>query len=345
MMARGGRLAACSARHISALLATFVALTGPARDAPAQTATAHAGHAAPMRASDSVAEAAFIESARAATARYRDIAIARADGYRRLGTELPSLGEHWVHNGRALADTLDPAAPPILVYAHIAGRPTLAGVAYTRFLAPGEPYPDFPTGVVHAWHDHNGGVDDEVLPLGHLSSAPVQASGTRLRIAVMHAWIWLSNPAGTWTSDNWGLPYARLGLAPDFGRGGDDARAASLATGAAEYYLRAILAIGALETDERHRVEWLISSFSQRAMSIVEDLAASRKSGEMTRPSAPVMMRRSAADERGSFATIDALDSLWSAMWDDVAAAISPDAAARLLPLRAALAPNPTPLP
>ena len=219
--------------------------------AQAQT-HAHATHAAPSARAPgpTVAdEEAFLRAARAGTDRYHDIVNARADGYRRVGGELPSLGEHWVHNGRALADTLDPAAPPILVYATLGGRSTLAGVAYVRFIAPGDAYPPFPSSVTHAWHDHNGGVDDEVLPLGHVgaaSPAPEPSSPTRLRIAVMHAWIGIDNPAGVWTSENWGLAYARVGLAPTSGPGGADARALSLLD-AAPYYLRAIASVGQLD--------------------------------------------------------------------------------------------------
>lgn len=311
--------------HIVALLVPVFALVGMPRSGHAQTLTGHAGHAPPPPRSDSVAEAAFIGAARAATARYRDIASARADGYRRLGGELPSLGEHWVHNGRALADVLDPGAPPILVYVHIDSRPTLAGVAYTRFLTPGEAYPDFPRGVAHPWHDHNGGVDDEVLPLGHLNSGPATLTGTRLRIAVMHAWIWIGNPAGLWTSDNWGLPYARLGLSPDAGRGGADARALSLTSGGEAYYLRAIFSAGGLGADEQDRVRRLLSSYSARATMIAGGLAGGSESSE----------------QAVSGSDIDALDSLWTSMWEEVASSVRPEVAARLLPLRAALTAGP----
>jgi hypothetical protein len=310
---------------MAATLATVFALVGMSRGGHAQTASGHGDHAFHAREADSGAEAVFIHAARAATARYRDIATARADGFRRLGSELPSLGEHWVHNGRALADTLDPAAPPILVYVRIDGRPTLAGVAYTRFLAAGEAYPAFPFGVAHAWHDHNGGVDDEVLPLGHLSAAPLTSNGARLRIAVMHAWIWMPNPSGVWTSDNWHLPYARAGLSPELGRGGADARAMSLASDAGAYYLRAVLAVGALEPDERERVERIVSSYAARVRVIAEDLAAR-----------PDSLARAV-----SIDTIHALDTLWMSMWEEIVGSVRPEVRARLAPLREALAAMP----
>jgi len=311
--------------RIAAALVPMVAILTTSRGGDAQMPAGHTGHVSPAERSDSVAEAAFIGAARAATTRYRDIATALADGYRRIGGELPSLGEHWVHNGRALADTLDPAAPPILVYAYIDGRPTLAGVAYTRFLAAGEVYPDFPRSVAHAWHDHNGGVDDEVLPLGHVNSGTSPPTGTRLRIAVMHAWIGIPNPAGLWASDNWGLPYARLGLPPDIGSGGADARALSLAWGGEAYYLSAIVSAGAPSAEERERLRVLLSSYGARATTIAGALAGSSTASEQA-------ARRS---------DIDALDLLWRSMWEEIASSVRPEVATRLVPLRDALMPAP----
>jgi hypothetical protein len=305
-----------------AATATLVALSAAARPASPQAPASHAGHPSAHR-PDSVAEAAFIDAARAATVRYRDIDVARADGYRRVGGELPSLGEHWVHSGRAIADTLDPAAPPILVYAYIDGRPVLAGVAYTRFLKPGDAYPEFPRSAAHPWHDHNGGVDDEVLPLGHLATSAPAATGTRLRIAVMHAWIGIENPAGLWTSDNWGLPYARLGLSPT--GGGADARALSLAADGEDYYLRAIVSTAGLDAAERERVRALLSDHAARVMAVAR--AAANPGDASVRA-----LRRT---------DVDALASLWSSMWNAIDGAIRPEAAARLRPLRDALVPRP----
>jgi hypothetical protein len=309
--------------NLAALLLTLLGVLAVPLSGDAQAIASHAGHVAHTSRTDSAPEAAFVGAARAATARYRDIAVARADGYRRVGGELPSLGEHWVHNARALADTLDPAAPPILVYATIDGRATLAGVAYTRFLAATEAYPDFPRGIAHAWHDHNGDVDDEVLPLGHIAGSPSQMASTRLRIAVMHAWIWVANPGGLWASDNWGLPYARLGLPSDAGDGGADARALSLASGGEAYYLSAIVSAGGLDAAERERVGRLLSASGARATTIAAALARGHD---------VLQYVVSRADR-------DALDLLWTSMWDEIARSVRPDVAARLVPLRDALTP------
>jgi hypothetical protein len=266
---------------------------------------------------DSTIEAAFLEAARAATHRYQDLAAARADGYRRIGGELPSLGEHWLHNGRALADTLDPAAPPILVYARVDGRPTLAGVAYTRLLGPGDGYPAFPHTTPDAWHEHNGGVGDEVLPRAHHAPQMTGDESPRLRIVVMHAWIWIANPAGVWASENWGLPYARLGLSPDAGPGGLHARGVSLVTGAS-YYSDALLAGGALTADEESRVRQILSEHAGRASVLATSYA------RQVRSSHPGI-------EEPEFVR------LWESMWEGIGRAVGQHNGARVGSLRPAL--------
>lgn len=307
----------------------FASLSMAAEVAAQATVPAHDEHAdrhRPARNASTLDEAAFIRAARAGTERYRDIATARADGYRRIGGELPSLGEHWVHNGRALADTLDPARPPILVYATAGGRPLLAGVAYIRFLAPGEAYPAFPSSVAHAWHDHNGGVDDEVLPLGHLAPtavAPKPSTPTRLRIAVMHAWIGVDNPAGVWTSENWGLPYVRAGLRSAAGPGGADARGLSLVDGA-DYYQRAMASVGALDEREREHAQRVVHARAGRVRSLIAGGAR-----DTTSPPAILAPRE-----------VHALAAEWDGMWADVLGGLRPESAVRLRPLIDALGPG-----
>ena len=145
--------------------------------------------------------------ARDGTRRYRDRDVAIADGYRLIGPDFPGMGEHWIHLGLLLRGELDATRPPVLEYATIDGRPTLVGVAYALPLLRGERPPDFPSG--HAWHDHTESVDEESLLLEQVGAAH-EATGAR--IAMLHAWVWLANPAGVFASDNWTLPFARLGL-------------------------------------------------------------------------------------------------------------------------------------
>jgi hypothetical protein len=275
--------------------------------------------AVPVIASDEMGvEATFLAAARAATARYRDLDSARADGYRRVGGELPSLGEHWVHNGRALADSLDPARPAILVYLYVDGRAILAGCAYTRFLGAGEPYPSFPATARDAWHEHNGSVADEILPAAHHVAVGGGEGGGGLRIAVMHAWAWVANPAGVWAAENWALPYLRAGLSADRGAGGREARGLSLAT-SAEYYLRAIAATADLTADEARRVHDILSAHATRSAAAARHIAAEERDP----------LHQSSRDR--------SVGALWDSAWNEIMRAVGADTAAQLERLREAL--------
>lgn len=174
-----------------------------------------------------VQNADFVAQARAGTASYRDVAVARAAGYRPVGPDFPGMGRHWVHPALILRDTLDAAAPPILEYAEIAGRPTLVGVAYAKLVHDETPPVGLPVPPA-AWHFHQGTVEDESFVRSH-AGVPHLVAGPR--IAVLHAWIWLENPDGLLATDNWALPYARLGYAMPTGAPRESARALALAAG------------------------------------------------------------------------------------------------------------------
>ena len=153
----------------------------------------------------------FLTRARAGTNRYRSQEAAIADGYKRVGVEFPAMGEHWVHLGDVLEDTLTPERPSILIYVNVDGQPRLAGVAYTDLLHAGDARPRFPAPGM--WHEHNGTVADESFPLAHEATSLVADDGdAEMRLAVLHAWIWTPNPAGVFVTDNWSLPLLRLGI-------------------------------------------------------------------------------------------------------------------------------------
>lgn len=146
----------------------------------------------------------FLDSARAATDKYRDVRQALADGYRPMGPGTPAMGQHWVNVGLLLSGTVDPAAPPILEYAGTPDAPpVLVGVAYAVPLAPGEMPPDTPV-PASWWHTHQGTLDAEGLNGSHAG----MDMGTGDRVAVLHAWLWLPNPAGIFEAENWLLPLA-----------------------------------------------------------------------------------------------------------------------------------------
>jgi hypothetical protein len=149
--------------------------------------------------------AAFIECARNATAKYRNQEAAVVDGYRRIGGDFPAMGEHWIKIGLLFDGELDPNHPEVLNYVVVGGKPELAGVAYALALLQDESPPDWP--VAHeGWHDHSRSLEDETI-LPHHNAAG--HDGTP-RLSMLHVWLWLDNPEGTFAADNWAIPYFRL---------------------------------------------------------------------------------------------------------------------------------------
>ena len=184
----------------------------------------------------------FVATVREATTRYRDRNVAITDGYRMIGPDIPSMGEHWLNVPMLLAGTVDPLHPPILEYAVIRGKLELVGVAYAALVDSGAPPPTgFPVGN-DAWHFHAGTVNEEsfILSHGHV----VQASAPGPRVAVLHLWAWIENPAGVYATDNWALPWLRLGWPPPVAATEDAVgRAVALAAGGDNYFAAVITAM------------------------------------------------------------------------------------------------------
>ncbi len=172
--------------------------------------------------------------ARRASETFSDRSAAIAAGYRRVGMDFPSMGEHWVNPALVLEERFDVARPAILTYTVVQGRPTLLGVVYAIPLAPGvEPPAAF--GPEATWHEHNGSVEEEsLLPEHHSMSMPSSVSGTRL--AILHAWVRAPNPDGVFAAENWALPFLRVGLDVPVGFPKGAARAISLLSGGERYF-------------------------------------------------------------------------------------------------------------
>jgi hypothetical protein len=183
--------------------------------------------------------AAFVDCARAGSAKYREQSAAISDGYRRVGSDFPAMGEHWIRISSLFDGRFDASKPEVLNYVLVGGRPTLLGVGYAVPLLAGEVPPDGPAGR-SAWHDHTRTIADETT-LPHHHSPGSDGAGPRL--AMMHAWIWSDNPEGTFAADNWLLPYLRAGLEPKVNAPVATARALSLATGGAGYFAASIAAV------------------------------------------------------------------------------------------------------
>ncbi len=249
----------------------------------------------------------FLAVARSSTVKYRDQRAAIADGYAIMGPDFPGMGEHWISMVRVFARDFDAAHPAVLEYATIDGHPTLVGVAYALPLLAGEEPPDFPS--TEAWHGHHSTMEEEARVTGPMSESHGGMAGARL--AMLHAWVWLDNPAGPWVADNWALPFARAGLAAPADVDASAGRAMSLATGSAGYFT-ALIEAG---TGRSARDSAFIRGVVMGAARAVDAFRAGRASGPVTE------------------AELERLRAIWSAMWAELLTGASSGARASIAPL------------
>ena len=149
---------------------------------------------------------AMLAAAKSATARYRNAATARRDGYIQVTQFIPGLGLHYA-NLKLLNAGFDPVHPPILLYQPTnSGALRLVGVAYSMPQGRADvPPAGFPGGE-DVWHYHTNlcflpGGDVTIAPSGAACKAKhgyFQAKTAWL----LHAWIWTSNPDGVFTESN-----------------------------------------------------------------------------------------------------------------------------------------------
>jgi hypothetical protein len=246
---------------------------------------------------DDGAVAAFIESARAATVKYQDRSVAIADGYRQIGSDFPAMGEHWIRIGLVFDGKFDPAHPEVLTYAVVSGKPQLLGVAYVLPLIQGESAPDSPIGK-EKWHDHFRTLEDETLLPQHHAAGH---AGDGPRMTMLHAWIWLANPAGMFAADNWAIPFSRLGMKAAEHASETAGKALALVSGGAEYFSASIHAAVPLTSTERKKI----------------DAALARSRGAVE-----ALLRRSAQPSELS----ENLTSVWTGMWKEIDRSVSPQA-------------------
>ena len=155
-----------------AAVATPLVLTGSASGEPSATGAANAVEA----------------RIRAVTARYHAVDRAIADGF--IPSEecaaipgIGGMGYHYVNMGRLLDGVVDPDRPDILLYTKdAAGRLRLAGVEW--FAAD----PDQDLSTDEGRPTLLGQPFDGPMP-GHEPGMPVHFD--------LHAWVWETNPAGT----------------------------------------------------------------------------------------------------------------------------------------------------
>jgi hypothetical protein len=188
------------------------------------------------------------------------------------------------------------------------GAATLTGVVYAIPLGEGDRPPPSPFDAAH-WHDHAGTVDEESMLLDHDAR---HAAAGGMRLAVLHLWIWVDNPAGRAVTDNWALPFARLGLETPAGAPIGAARALSLLSDAAPYYLSLARTVAAPDAQEGQRIEAAL----ERATERMHAWWSGRSPAVMVTPAELAM-----------------LDSSWTSTWREIESAVAPDVARRLRPV------------
>jgi hypothetical protein len=251
--------------------------------------------------SQSALAARFTAEAREGTRRYQSQETAIGDGYRRVGVDFPAMGEHWVSLQRVMANSFVPSQPSVLIYVRVNGRPTLAGVAYTALLEPGEHPPSFAP-ARGFWHEHNGTVAEESFPIGHHASEVRGGAEDRaLRLAILHAWVWTQNPNGLFATDNWTLPFVRLRIAASTEWSTAATRALALAVDGEEYYALMLRTSMALTADEEALATTILARSREQAR---RELAPMRHQHQLARA------------EEGR------LSPVWSAMWRELERAL-----------------------
>jgi hypothetical protein len=143
--------------------------------------------------------------AKAATAKYRSLERAKAEGYVQVTQFIPGLGLHMA-NLAIRQDVFDPSRPQLLLYMpKRAGGYRLAGVGYT-FVHDGDTPPPGFAGGEDVWHFHTNLC---FLPNGSVTLSPDGAACRAMAGFfqkqtpwLLHAWVWTPNPKGVFTEAN-----------------------------------------------------------------------------------------------------------------------------------------------
>jgi hypothetical protein len=164
------------------------------------------GEAGPVTPAQRVVLKQQLAEAKAASAKYRDIDVAKADGYFQVTQFIPGIGLH-LANIRMPTTTFDPARPQVLLYQpDDKGKLRLAGVAYEFAHVDDTPPAGF-AGGSDVWHYHNnlcfqkGG--SVTIAKDQASCMAVGGLAFQKQTAwLLHAWVWTPNPDGVFTENN-----------------------------------------------------------------------------------------------------------------------------------------------
>jgi hypothetical protein len=145
-----------------------------------------------------------LSAMKAATAKYRDIAVARADGFRQVTQFIPGLGLHMAKIS-ALGKGFDYLHPDILLYEPTAsGGLKLVGAAYSVPHVGDAPPEGFPGGG-DVWHYHQNlcFVGGAVTIAPSAAACETRGGVFQAKTAwLLHAWVWTPNPEGVFTEYN-----------------------------------------------------------------------------------------------------------------------------------------------
>ncbi len=132
---------------------------------------------------------------REATAKYRDVNAALADGYVRASDcasdpQLGGMGIHYINSQRMADPAINILKPEMLLYVQENGRIKLLGVEYYYGIgAPNDPIPEpAPLAPVVLGHTLNGPMR------GHWLGEPPHFD--------LHVWVWQENPSGMFAQYN-----------------------------------------------------------------------------------------------------------------------------------------------
>lgn len=284
-------------RRIASIIVCLIGMMGWASASSAQHT--HEGHAHPPDIEADTTVASFLQQARAATQKYHSLDAAVAAGYRPLGPDIPAMGEHWVHPRLAVRRTLSSEKPFALTYLRVNGEPVLTGVAYAIPIQPGESPPEFP--FPGAWHHHLNSIQEEAF--GLMPSSMKQDAKNRVRLAMLHAWIWADNPAGVFAADNWALSFLRLDLPVPAQVPAAASKALFLPQGGVDYYARQIQLMGSPDPIDQRVVRELLAKYQTQVEAEVERVRATK----------------------GKTLDVAVLSACWRALWEETEQRVSPE--------------------
>lgn len=133
----------------------------------------------------------FVRTVRAATVRFRDVAVAEAEGYALMfgcvsGPDWGAMGLHYVNLALVADGKLDPTRPEIVIYEPLPnGRLRLIGADFLVFAS--------------AWHANSQATPELGGQLLHLIESPNRYGLPDFY--TLHVWAWKDNPMGTFS--NW----------------------------------------------------------------------------------------------------------------------------------------------